>query len=300
MKQVYKVVGIGELLWDVLPEGKKLGGAPANFAYITRLLGDAGAVASRVGSDTLGEEALAQLAAVGVETKHVQQDATHSTGVVKVEFAGGQPHYEICEGVAWDFLEWTPQWHELAQTVDAVCFGSLAQRSPSARDTVRKFVQATREESVRIFDVNLRQKFFSAQILAESIRLADVVKLNHEELPQIVALLGLPMGSEAENAQRLRRAMELKLVCVTRGNAGSLIVSEDEVSAHPGLCVTVADTIGAGDAFTAGLVHQYLRGASLAQMNETANRTGSWVASRAGAMPKPEPGEIEAIKAAKA
>jgi fructokinase len=298
--QSFKVVGIGELLWDVLPEGQKLGGAPANFAYITQMLGGHGEVASRLGNDPLGDEALAQLAAKGLDTQYVQRDSEHPTSTVDVHLEGGQPSYQIHEAVAWDFMEWTPQWRELAWSADAVCFGSLAQRSATSRATIREFLAGTREEAVRIFDVNLRQHYFSAEVLAESIRLADLVKLNHEELPRIISLLGLHSGSEVENAQRLRAAMGLKLVCVTRGGSGSLIVTAHEVAEHPGCPVTVADTVGAGDAFTAGLVHQYLRGASLAQMSETANRVGAWVASQAGAMPAPASGEIEAILRAKA
>ncbi len=298
MTQSYKVVGIGELLWDVLPEGKKLGGAPANFAYITQLLGGHGTPSSRLGNDALGDEAMAMLASFGLDTQFIQRDNEHTTSTVDVRFEGGQPSYQIHEGVAWDYMEWTPQWRELAHSADAVCFGSLAQRAPGSRAAIREFLAGTRENAVRIFDVNLRQKFFSAEVLAESIRLADVVKLNDEELPRILSLLGLHATGEVESAQRLRSAMGLKLVCVTCGCNGSIIVSANEVSQHPGFRITVADTVGAGDAFTAGLVHQYLRGASLAQMNETANRIGSWVASKAGAMPKPAPGEIEAILAA--
>ena len=294
----YIVAGIGELLWDVLPEGKQLGGAPANFAYITQLLGDRGTVASSVGTDALGDEAIARLSELGLGTEYIQRDSEHSTGLVQVQVDDeGQPTYQITESVAWDFLEWTAQWRDLARSADAVCFGSLAQRSGRSRETMRRFLAATREQAVRIFDVNLRQHFYSAEVLAESLHLADIAKLNHEEMARIMGLLGLRSGGEVESAKRLRAALGLKLVCVTRGSGGSLLVDETRIAEHPGYPVSVADTIGAGDAFTAGLVHQYLRGGSLEQMNETANRVGAWVAGQAGAMPIPDAGKIEEILA---
>jgi fructokinase len=165
----------------------------------------------------------------------------------------------------------------------------LAQRSPQSRSTIRKFLQASRPEAIRIFDVNLRQNFYSAPILAESMELATIVKLNHEELPRIMDLFEHENRGEKESASRLLSSHDLKLVCVTRGSDGSLLISPDECSEHPGVKVKVADTVGAGDAFTATLVHGYLRGSSLAQINETANRVGTWVASQSGATPDPGP-----------
>ena len=290
----YSVVGLGELLWDLLPSGRQLGGAPANFAYITNLLGDSGIPASRVGRDSLGNEAIQRLAQLELSAEFVQSDAIHCTGTVQVEIDKvGQPRFDITESVAWDSLEWTSSWQQLARQADAVCFGSLAQRSPASRSTIRRFLQATRPEAARIFDVNLRQNFYTAEILAESMKLATIVKLNHEELPKIMGLLGCASGSEKDLAQHLLSSYHLKLVCVTRGNGGSLLLSPDELSEHPGFRVKVADTVGAGDAFTAAMVHGYLRGASLAQINETANRTGAWVASHSGATPAPGPDGLE-------
>jgi fructokinase len=282
------IVGVGELLWDLLPSGKQLGGAPANFAYITKLLGDTGIPASRVGRDSLGDEALHRLTQLGLSTGCIQQDRTHPTGTVQIEVDGtGQPRFEISESVAWDFLDWTPQWQLLAQHADAVCFGSLAQRSELSRATIHNFVMASRPNAVRVFDVNLRQNFFSAEILAESMRLATIVKLNDEELPRIMRLLELEHQGEEGSARRLLSVSlhNLRLVCVTRGGGGSVLVTDGESSAHPGFRVKVADTVGAGDAFAAALVHGYLRGTSLAQINETANRVGAWVASQSGATP---------------
>lgn len=282
----YIIVGVGELLWDLLPSGQQLGGAPANFAYVSHLLGDEGIPASRVARDSLGEEALQRLRQLGLNTAYIQQDSYHPTGTVKVELAAdGQPRFEITHPVAWDFLEWSSTWQELAANVDAVCFGSLAQRSSPSRTTIRNFLQAARPEAVRVFDVNMRQNFYNAQILMESTRLANIVKLNHEELPKIMDRFGLDHQNEEASARHLLSSYDLRMVCITRGRNGSLLVSPNEHSEHPGFKVKVVDTIGAGDAFTAGLVHGYLRGASLDQINDAANRAGAWVASQSGAMP---------------
>ena len=290
----YLVVGLGELLWDLLPAGKQLGGAPANFAYITSLLGDDGIPASRLGQDALGAAAIRRLGELALPTEFIQKDADHPTGTVQVEVdATGQPRFEISESVAWDFLDWTPQWQTLAQQADALCFGSLAQRSERSRATIGKFVLASQQRNaVRVFDVNLRQNFFSAQILADSMRLATIVKLNHEELPRIMRLFELEHHRDEDSARHLLSLYDLKLVCVTRGHGGSLLVSAEESSEHPGFRVKVADTVGAGDAFTAALVHGYLRGTALAQINEKANRVGAWVASQSGATPTPKTADL--------
>jgi fructokinase len=274
------------LLWDLLPAGKQLGGAPANFAYITSLLGDNGIPASRLGQDALGAAAIQRLGELALPTEYIQKDTGHPTGTVQIEVdSAGQPRFEISESVAWDFLDWTPQWQNLAERTDAVCFGSLAQRSDRSRATIRRFVLASRPSAVRVFDVNLRQSFYTAQVLAESMRLATIVKLNHEELPKIMGLFELEHLGQQDSARRLLSLHDLKLVCVTRGTEGSLLVSAEECSEHPGFKVKVADTVGAGDAFTAALVYGYLRGTSLKQINETANRVGAWVASQSGATP---------------
>lgn len=284
----YKVVGLGEMLWDMLPSGKQLGGAPSNFAYISNLLGNEGIVASRVGSDALGSEAVQRLSALGVTTQHVQSDPSRATGTVQVVVDhAGQPKFTIAEDVAWDFLEWTSDWQTLANAADAICFGSLAQRSAISRATIRQFLQAARKQAVRVFDVNLRQSFFSREVLEESMKRADIVKLNHEELPRIMQLFGLDHRDEIASADTLMERHRLKLICVTRGCRGSLLIGPSGLNEHPGYRIQVADAIGAGDAFTAGLVHEYLRGTPLPEMNETANRVGAWVASRVGAMPTP-------------
>jgi fructokinase len=280
------VVGLGELLWDLLPTGKQLGGAPANFAYISSLFGNRGTVASRVGADALGDEALERLATLSLEDACVQRDQPHATGTVGVEIdRHGQPTFTIFENVAWDHLEWTAAWQKLAAEADVVCFGSLAQRSEQSRNTILTFLKATREDALRIFDVNLRQNYFSREVLTGSLALADVAKLNDAELPVVLASCGLPVRNELENARVLREVFDLDLVCVTRGVHGSLLVNESETHAHPGYRVTVTDTIGAGDAFTAALAHHFAQGESLPTINRIANRVGSWVASLPGATP---------------
>jgi fructokinase len=297
MKQT--IVGLGEILWDLFPAGRQLGGAPANFAYITSLLGNRGIPASRLGQDDLGRDAINRLKELGLETAFVQQDVQRPTGTVRVQVdENGQPCFEISPSVAWDFLQWTPQWQALAAQADAVCFGSLAQRSLPSQSTIRSFLKATRPACLRVFDVNLRQNFYSAEILSESMKLASIVKLNHEELPKMMRMLAVDENarepaSEESSARHLIALYRLQLVCITRGNQGSLLVSDSACDAHPGFKIKVADTVGAGDAFTASLVHEYLRGASLAEMNDVANHVGAWVASENGATPAPGPGGIE-------
>ena len=295
----FATVGLGELLWDIFPEGRQLGGAPANFAYMTSLLGDEGIVASRVGSDDLGEAAKRQLERLRLGTSCIQLDPTFRTGVVQVEVdAKGQATFQIAEPVAWDAFEWTPAWRALAQKADAVCFGSLAQRSPRSRQTIFSFLKTIRLETTRVFDVNLRQSFYSAQILADSAKHADIIKLNHDELPTVVELLGFPFHDEESAAHWLLDTFRIKLVCITRGARGSLLVGEYAKHEHPGIRVQVADTVGSGDAFTAGLVYHYLRRDSLRTTNEAANRMGSWVASQTGATPAPDEARLESIRSA--
>jgi fructokinase len=295
----YTVVGLGELLWDVFPKGKELGGAPANFAYMTSLLGDQGIVASRVGSDALGRTAGRRLERIGLRSKYLQIDTKYPTGTVRVQVdPAGQPTFEIAESVAWDFFEWTPEWQRLASTADAVCFGSLAQRSSQSRATIRSFLKEVGRGTTRVFDVNLRQAFYSADTLAESMKLTDIVKLNQEELPVVVKLLGHTFQDDERAARWLRDSYNLRIVCVTRGARGSLLVSGNDVSEHPGCRVVVADTVGSGDAFTAALVYHYLRRGSLSTLNEAANRMGAWVASQTGATPPRDDYYLQQIRSA--
>ena len=296
------VVGLGELLWDLFPKGKQLGGAPANFAYITALLGDSGIIASRVGDDRLGQEALWHLKSSGLDVSRVQRDPTHPTGTVKVEVdLRGQPEYHISENVAWDFLEFSEDWISLARATHAVCFGSLAQRNSVSRATIRAFLSALPSFSIGIFDVNLRQSYFSGDLLRDSACHATILKLNHEEFPRFLDLLRCPLkGCERSDifaARWLCRELGIRLVCITRGPAGSALVTAESHHEHPGFSVKIADTVGAGDAFTAALVHHALRGSSLAAMNAAANRMGAWVASQEGAMPAADPEILREVSA---
>ncbi|HEY1799405.1 MAG TPA: carbohydrate kinase [Terriglobales bacterium] len=290
------VVGLGEVLWDFLPSGRQLGGAPANFAYISTILGNCGVVASRIGDDALGEEAIAQLRERTLQCDYLQRDPKHPTGTVKVSLdSQRQPGFVISEAAAWDSLEWTPEWKALAQGADAVCFGSLAQRSAESRETIQSFLEHTAPDTLRVFDVNLRQSYYSAKILAASCKLADLVKMNEDEFPTVLESLRLSQESMELSARQMIETFDLKLVCITRGAGGSLLVAKNFTHSHPGIPCKVADSVGAGDAFTAGLVHEYLHKKnsheaeldeqSLALMNERGNRMGAWVASQAGAMP---------------
>ncbi len=298
----FTVVGLGELLWDLFPQGPQLGGAPANFAYISSLLGDHGIVASRLGSDALGEEARRRFQHLRLPTDFLQTDTRHPTGTVRVSLdVLGQPRYEIAGPVAWDFFEMTDEWRGLAFEASAISYGTLAQRSLASRQTILEFIDRSPAGTVRVFDVNLRQAFYSAETLCESARRATVIKLNDEEFPAILRLLKAPEGISAPG--EARRAMEwvlgktgAKLVCVTRGACGSLLASPAEYHEHSGLRITIKDTVGAGDAFAAALVHHYLRGAPLAAMNEAANTMGAWVASCSGAMPEPDLAVLEKVR----
>lgn len=287
----YVIVGLGELLWDLFPQGRKMGGAPANFAFHSAALGDTGIVASRVGDDRLGLDILTELRGLGLDDAWVQRDERRATGTVNVELdVRGQPHYTITEDVAWDHLAWTDAWQALAERADAVCFGSLAQRHPASRATIRQFLQAVRRDrTLRVFDVNLRQAFYSPDVLDSSLRMADIVKLNEDELPRVLQELGKAVeGPVSADARSLIGAYGLRMACVTRGERGSVLVTPDRVSEHRGYSVELIDPVGAGDAFTAALVHHYLRGGSLDRMSDAANRLGAWVAGREGATPAPE------------
>jgi fructokinase len=299
MSARFTAVGLGEILWDLLPGGKQLGGAPGNFAYMANLLGDEGIVASRIGDDALGREVAGTMARAGLATAHLQVDKTHPTGTVQVRLdSAGQPEFTITEGVAWDYLEWTSDWADLASRADVVCFGSLAQRSSTSRTTILQFLQALSARCLRVFDVNLRQSFYSAHVIRDSLRFSDIMKVNHTELPKVAEMLGVEFQGEAQTAQAMLRANALKLICITRGDSGSVLVDRSGVCEHGGFRVRVADTVGAGDAFTACLAHCYLRGEGLQAINESANRFAAWVASRPGATPALDGKTLDEVLAA--
>lgn len=290
------MVGLGEILWDLLPSGKVLGGAPTNFAYIASVVGDHGIVASRVGMDCMGQEAYRQLERLGLTTDYLQKDAQHPTGTAGVTIdSAGQPTFTIGEAVAWDHLEWTPAWSELAAEADVICFGSLAQRSSASAGTIGSFLDAARPDALKIFDVNLRQSYYGREVLSRSLQRANVVKLADHELLSVAAILSFESGSQVQLAQQLRRQFHLKLVCVTCGAQGSLLVSESETIIHPGVAVNVVDAVGAGDAFTACLAHYLLDGHSLADIGVYANRFASWIATQVGATPAIDRTQVEEL-----
>ena len=287
------VVGLGELLWDLLPDGARLGGAPANFAVMAGRLGSRAVAASRVGTDALGQKAREALGGLPVESGFVQSDSEYATGTVTVTLEGGEPEYTIHEPVAWDRLELTPEWRELAGDADAVCFGTLAQREEPSRAAILGFLDATRRECLRVFDVNLRAPHWSGEALRSGLGRATILKLNAGELRHVLMGTGVcPHPTEAKDddeimrgARRLLERYPVELVCVTLGAQGSLLVTRVEHHRHHGLGARVKDTVGAGDAFTAALTHYYLEGAPLAVLNEAGNRWGAWVASQEGGMP---------------
>lgn len=287
------ILGIGELLWDVLPEGPRLGGAPANFTVMAGRLGSHAAILSRIGRDELGRKAVELLDPLPADTEFLQVDPIHETGRATVELREGQPQFTIHEPAAWDFLELSDEWVKLAERADAICFGSLAQRSLESRQTIQTLAAQTKANCVRIFDVNLRAPYYSSEVVQESLELATVMKMNDGEVPQVLGLLGLPgfrqgdPGALRSGAERLLEEFPtLKMVAVTRGGCGSLLVTREGWHEHPGIAVKVVDTIGAGDAFTAAMAHYLLRGADLATLNEAGNRWGGWVASQSGGMPE--------------
>ncbi len=292
----YLFVGLGELIWDMLPAGKRLGGAPSNFAYVARLLGNRSAVASRVGTDALGREARERLARAGVLTDHLQVDPEHPTGMVGVEIdARGEPHFRVNENSAWDYLEMSAEWEGLAASADVVCFGTLGQRNTRARETINRFLELSRPQALRLFDVNLRHSFFTAEMLSRSLAEATLVKLNEEELSTAARMLALIDRNEVDLCRRLISRFKLELVAITRGARGSLLVSSSEVVSHEGYRVRVADTIGCGDAFAAALAHSRIRNRSLEETSQTANRLGAWIATCSGATPEANAATAERI-----
>lgn len=281
-----RVIALGEILWDMLPEGRLLGGAPANFGYHAHALGADVHIISRVGNDLLGREILQRLAASHLSREGLQLDPLAPTGIVSVDLeADGQPRYVIHEVVAWDGIEATPSAVGLMAHADAVCFGTLAQRGPTSRKSIRALLSVTPAQALRIFDVNLRQNFYTRETIEASLEQANVLKLNETELPVLATMLGLA-GSTAEQLAALARGFDLRAVALTLGSGGSVLRVGDRLSSHPGVPVAVRDTIGAGDAFTAVLCLGLLAGWMPERINEQANAVAAFVCSSAGATPE--------------
>jgi len=280
------IVGAGEVLWDVFPDGEHFGGAPANVAVHAAALGADAAMVSAVGQDARGDAALKQLRAVGVVCSAVARLPDHPTGVVRVSVdAKGLPSYDIAAGSAWDFIPLTSAVEHMAQRADAICFGTLAQRSPISRATIRRAVAGTREPAWRLFDVNLRQNYYDADVVIDSLELANAVKLNEEELAAIARLCRLESATVVEQLRELSQRFGLKLAALTRGAGGSLLVSNQGVCEAPAPPTKIVDTVGAGDAFTAALLVGILVGRSLDEVNRSANAVAAYVCSQPGATP---------------
>lgn len=273
------LLGAGELLWDLLPSGRRLGGAPANFAFHASRLGCRGAVASRVGTDALGREAIQRLAALGVE-RCIQVDPLLPTGTVDVDLdPEGKAAYRIREGAAWDALAFTPDLEALARSADAVCFGSLGSRDPRARETLARVLGATR--GLRILDVNLRPPFVDGDRIRAFLAWTDVLKLNEDELPWVASLCG-----SAEDPEALRKTLDLKAVALTLGERGAVLCTRTARHDAPGRSVAVADTVGAGDAFTAALASGLVQEQDPAIVLRRAIRLSAFVCTQAGATPE--------------
>ena len=287
------IVGIGEVLWDVFPTGRKLGGAPANFAYHVSQFGLEGLAVSAVGRDALGEETLNALDGHGL---HFHMDRVEEpTGTVQVTLdAEGVPQYEIRTGVAWDNIPYTRELAEIAARTRAVCFGSLAQRSPVSRETIGWFLDAVPEGCLKIFDINLRQQFYSREVLQESMERADILKINEEEILVVARLFGIACDSVGDICRELMQRYGLDMVILTCGAVGSYVFHGGGMSFLDTPKVKVADTVGAGDSFTGAFVACILAGKSVEEAHRTAVEVSAYVCTQTGAMP-PLPEEIRRL-----
>lgn len=281
------IVGMGEALWDVLPEGKKIGGAPANFAYHVSQFGLDSRVVSAVGEDKLGKEILDNFD----EKQLIYQidRVPYPTGTVQVELdEAGVPCYEIKEGVAWDNIPFTPELEDLARRTRAVCFGSLAQRSVVSRETINRFLDTMPEgeDQWKIFDINLRQGFYTKEILCASMRKCDILKINDEELITLSRMFGWPGIDLEDKCWILLAKFNLRMLILTCGVNGSYVFTPGEISFVETPKVEVADTVGAGDSFTAAFVAAILKGKSVADAHHLAVKVSAYVCTCNGAMPK--------------
>lgn len=280
------VVGMGEALWDVLPEGKKIGGAPANFAYHVSKFGLPSCVVSAVGDDDLGREIIENFTAKGL--KQLIADVPYPTGTVQVEIdQSGVPQYEIKENVAWDNIPYTERLESLAERTTAVCFGSLAQRNVVSRNTINRFldVVSRNEENLIVFDVNLRQGFYNKEILCNSMKRCNILKINDEELVTVSRMFGYPGIDLQDKCWILLGKYNLKMLILTCGINGSYVFTPGNVSFQPTPKVEVADTVGAGDSFTAAFISSVLKGKSVSEAHSLAVRTSAFVCTEKGAMP---------------
>jgi fructokinase len=281
----FNVVGIGEVLWDLLPDGPQLGGAPANFAYHAQALGANASVISRVGNDQRGIEVRRRFQEMGLSIAGIQADETAPTGTVSVSLAnGGIPSYLIHENVAWDHIMANRTALECVRAAHAVCFGTLAQRHIASRHAIQRLLSSASASALRVLDVNLRQDFFNREVIEHSLKLANVLKLNDHELPVIANMFSLG-GGIRQQIQSLASRFGLQVVAVTCGAEGSLLYRDGHWAQGSTTAVVVKDTVGAGDAFTAALCLGLLRELGLDEINHAANRIAAYVCGRTGAMP---------------
>ena len=280
------IVGIGEALWDVLPEGKKLGGAPANFAYHVSQFGLDSCVVSAIGDDKLGEEILANFNEKKLDM--IIETVPYPTGTVQVEIdQAGVPQYEIKENVAWDNIPWTPQLEMLARRTKAVCFGSLAQRSVVSRETIGRFLDTmpSADGSLVVFDINLRQGFYNAEILENSMKRCNILKINDEELVTVSRMFGWPGIDLEDKCWLLLGKYNLQMLILTCGINGSYVFTPGSYSFRETPVVEVADTVGAGDSFTAAFISSILKGKSVQEAHKVAVDVSAFVCTQNGAMP---------------
>jgi len=280
-------VGLGEVLWDVFSDGKKkFGGAPTNFAYLAHCLGAASFLVSSVGNDELGNETIQYIDKLELDRRFVSVDEDHPTGTVTVnldEF--GQPDYIIHENTAWDFIPSSSDLLEFASEVDAVCFGSLCQRSNISGQTVREFLKATKPQCIRLFDINIRQSYYSEQVITSMLELANILKLNDEEMTLVAGILNI-VGNETDILNEILKRFGLDMIILTKGVNGSLLIEKGQHSYMPVEQVEIVDTVGAGDAFAAAVAMGLLHKNSLRTIHEHANRLAAFVCTQTGATPK--------------
>jgi len=280
-----KIVGLGEALWDVLPEGKKLGGAPANFAYHAGQFGLDTLAISAVGEDQLGDETLSALEEKGL--KYIMPRVPFPTGTVQVELdAQGVPAYEIREGVAWDNILFTPEMEKVARSCKAVCWGSLAQRHEVSRNTIHRFLDATPPTCLKIFDINLRQTFYDEEVIRASLKRCNILKINDEELVTIGRLFGYPGLDMSNKCWLILGKYNLDMLVLTCGVNGSYVFKPGAMTFLETPKVDVADTVGAGDSFTASFCAAILKGLSVSDAHQLAVETSAYVCTCNGAMPR--------------
>lgn len=278
------IIGVGELLWDNLPTGKKLGGAPVNFTYYACALGANGYAVSAIGKDKSGEELLQNFEALGLTSTYIQRNDLPTSEVGVSLDSNGVAQYEIYQNVAWDNIIATSEVCSLAKSTSAICWGSLAQRSVASENAILQIVDCVPENALKIFDINLRQNFYSKEIIENSLNRANVLKLNEDEIVVLSDMFEL-CGSEIDKAKQLIEKFKLQIVIITMGGDGSVIVSDkSEVSKLKASVSNVVDTVGAGDSFTSTFVASILNGYSLADSHKRANSVASFVCSHEGAI----------------